>query len=170
MSKVADILPASPVQKGLLYNSRHTAPDNNRNISQVSFDLKGPLEPADLHKAAELLLGRYPHLCARFVTNELASPLLVIPRQYRLAWQTIDLSLLEGYAKVEEGFRKIAESELLARFDPSKSPLLRFVLVRLGSDRHRLIFTYHHLLLDGWSVPIFQRGLFALYDSGGVFS
>src|SRR5262249_18532392 len=48
-----------------------------------------------------------------------------------------------------------------------EAPLLRFGLVRLDIQQHLLVFTNHHVLLDGWSMPVLFRELLALYSSGG---
>ncbi len=45
-------------------------------------------------------------------------------------------------------------------------PLLRFLLARLGADRWRLVVTGHHLLTDGWSMPVLGRELLTLYRAG----
>lgn len=50
------------------------------------------------------------------------------------------------------------------RFDPEDPPLLRFTLVKHATDKHYLIFTNHHLLLDGWSVPVLLQEFFTLYS------
>src|SRR5690606_29226454 len=52
-------------------------------------------------------------------------------------------------------------------FDMTAPPLLRFVLVRTAPERFRLIFTNHHILLDGCSTPILATELFLLYVQGG---
>ncbi|MEU1276594.1 condensation domain-containing protein [Streptomyces sp. NPDC005799] len=49
-----------------------------------------------------------------------------------------------------------------------RSPgLVRFVLLRLAECRHRLVLTNHHILWDGWSLPLLVRELVALYERGG---
>ncbi|MFL6245513.1 MAG: non-ribosomal peptide synthetase, partial [Thermoanaerobaculia bacterium] len=45
--------------------------------------------------------------------------------------------------------------------------MLRFTLIRIDADRHLLLFTSHHVLLDGWSIPILLGELMALYENGG---
>ncbi|WP_143070990.1 condensation domain-containing protein, partial [Streptomyces malaysiense] len=62
----------------------------------------------------------------------------------------------------------VAEEERGRGFDLRRPPLLRWVLVRLGEERHRLILTNHHILLDGWSMPVLFRELFTLYREGGA--
>nr|BFE81282.1 hypothetical protein GCM10020093_038830 [Planobispora longispora] len=60
----------------------------------------------------------------------------------------------------------MAAEERARRFDLARPPLLRFVLVRLAPDAHRLILTNHHILLDGWSTPLLAAELLTLYAEG----
>ena len=53
------------------------------------------------------------------------------------------------------------------RFDFAAAPLVRFTVVRLGAERHRLLFTHHHILMDGWSVPVVVQELLTLYARRG---
>ncbi|MEK8146081.1 condensation domain-containing protein [Streptomyces sp. M10(2022)] len=45
--------------------------------------------------------------------------------------------------------------------------MLRFALAHLDYDRFTLVLTFHHILLDGWSMPVLIQDLFALYGAGG---
>ena len=58
---------------------------------------------------------------------------------------------------------EIAAAERAERFDLAAPPLIRFALVRLTAEDHRLILTGHHILLDGWSLPVLVRELMTLY-------
>ncbi|WP_443047118.1 condensation domain-containing protein, partial [Streptomyces sp. HB2AG] len=78
-----------------------------------------------------------------------------------LPWSEWDLSGLDAAARGAELSRVMGE-ERSRRFDLAVAPLLRCALVRLGEDRHRLVVTNHHILLDGWSMPLLARELFAL--------
>src|SRR5262249_17362737 len=53
------------------------------------------------------------------------------------------------------------------RFDLAEAPLIRCALVRWGSDQHRFVLTNHHILMDGWSMPILVRELLTLYAQDG---
>ena len=58
-------------------------------------------------------------------------------------------------------------ADRLERFDLAAPPLMRFALIRLGAERHRLLISNHHLLMDGWSAPILVRELLQAYAQGG---
>ncbi|QCW27256.1 amino acid adenylation domain-containing protein [Lysobacter enzymogenes] len=165
---VADLLPLTPLQHGLLFHTlyEHEGPDPY--VVQVRFDLDGPLDPTRLRDAARALMQRHPHLSAAFVHRGLEQPVQVIPREIPLDWRRIDLSAHPADARDAEAAR-IAERDRARRFDLAEAPLLRFTLLALGDGaddraRHRLLIANHHILLDGWSLPLLVQELFALYS------
>src|SRR4029079_5389185 len=62
---------------------------------------------------------------------------------------------------------EFAAPDLLERFDGTRPPLLRFALLRLEAERHRLLISNHHLLMGGWAAPILVRELLQAYARGG---
>ena len=165
---VADLLPLTPLQHGLLFHTlyEHEGPDPY--VVQVGFDLDGPLDAAALRDAARALMQRHPHLSAAFVQRGLEQPVQVIPREIPLDWRLIDLSAHPADTRDAEATR-IAERDRSQRFDLAQAPLMRFTLLALGNGtdgrvRHRLLIANHHILLDGWSMPLLVQELFALYS------
>ncbi|TSD82481.1 non-ribosomal peptide synthetase, partial [Mycobacterium sp. KBS0706] len=108
------------------------------------------------------LLARHANLRAAFRHGGLERPVQVILRAAEPPWTELDLSGL-GEAALAEALA----SDRGHRFDLGQGPLIRFMLIRLGPERHRLVITNHHILLDGWSTPLLLRELFALYRAGG---
>ncbi|MEV0281340.1 non-ribosomal peptide synthase/polyketide synthase [Streptomyces sp. NPDC050610] len=157
-----DVLPLSPLQSGLLFHGLYDEQGPDIYTLQVRFDLEGAIDAPALRAAGQALLARHANLRAGFRHEGLSRPVQVIPAEAEAPWRELDLS---GLGETE----REAEAELFLardreeRFDLSRPPLLRFTLLTLGDDRHRLVFTHHHLLLDGWSLPVLARELFALY-------
>ncbi|MFF7192000.1 condensation domain-containing protein, partial [Streptomyces sp. NPDC008222] len=160
--RIQDILPLSPFQEGLLFHSLFDPTDTDVYTVQWAFDLKGTLDAAALRAAAETVLRRHPNLRASFRQRKSGEPVQVIPTEVPLPWQEIDLSA-QGREEAERAAARLLVEDRTTRFDPARPPLLRFTLIRLASDLHRLVFINHHLILDGWSMPLFMRELFTLY-------
>ena len=116
--------------------------------------------------AAEALLERHANLRASFVHDGLSRPVQVIMPEVALPWREVDLSGL-GPAQCEERLAQLLAQERALRFELGRAPLLRFSLIRLAADRHRLLLSNHHLLMDGWSLPVLVRELFVLYGQEG---
>ncbi|KAB2345061.1 non-ribosomal peptide synthetase, partial [Actinomadura rudentiformis] len=159
-----DILPLSPLQQGFFFHALYDADTGSggRDVytAQIVLDLDGPLDAAALRTAADTLLRRHSNLRAAFWHEDLSKPVQVIPRGVELPWEELDVA-------DEAEADAVVARERTRRFDVTAPPLLRFVLVRLGAERHRLVFTNHHILLDGWSTPILATELFTLYVQGG---
>ncbi|MEU5978853.1 amino acid adenylation domain-containing protein [Streptomyces sp. NPDC047315] len=155
---LADVLPATPLQSGLLYHSdAGGGPDPY--VVQLVLDLAGDVDHGRLRAAAASLLRRHPHLGGAFALAGPAGPLCVVPQDVELPWRTVDPA--SGPLTEEELRDELAQDR--GPFSPHRPPLLRFTLARTGARRWSLAFTHHHALLDGWSVPILLRELFALY-------
>lgn len=153
MSKLADILPLSPLQQGLFFHA--LLDERDVYAAQLVIDFEGSLDVVAMRDAAAGLLARHANLRAGFRQRKTGEPVQLVHREVDLPWEEID-----GGDPDE-----IAARERARRFDMARPPLVRFVLVRTGAG-HRLIFTSHHILLDGWSMPVLAREFFTRYLGG----
>ncbi|WP_158515668.1 condensation domain-containing protein, partial [Kitasatospora sp. MBT63] len=163
---LADVLPLAPLQEGLLFQVQYDRDGVDVYNVQLVLELRGPLDTGDLRAAVHALLRRHPNLRAGFWQHDLDRPVQFVPHEALPAWQEADLGGLDPDARAE-GLRRFVAEDRARRFDPAVPPLLRAGLVRLGPDHHTLVLTTHHLLLDGWSMPLLVRELFALYGQRG---
>ena len=161
---MAEVWPLPPLQEGLLFHALYDADAPDVYTVQHFFDLAGPVDPARLRAAGQGLLERHVNLRAGFRVLGSGLAVQVIPAQVVLPWREVDLS---GEADPLAAVEALARQDRERRFDLGAPPLLRFVLARLGSGRWRLVVTGHHLLTDGWSMPVLGRELLALYWAGG---
>ncbi|GAA3212009.1 amino acid adenylation domain-containing protein [Actinocorallia longicatena] len=159
-SNLEDVLPLAPLQQGLYFHALYDG-DSDVYSAQLVLDLTGPLDAAALRAAAEAVLRRHANLRTSFRTRKQGDPVQVVHKEVRLPWEEIDLT------GRPEGLDEVIEREKNVRWDLTKPPLIRFALVRTGPESHKLICTNHHLLLDGWSTPVLNTELFALYLSRG---
>ena len=161
-----EVLPLSPLQEGLLFHALYDPQGPDLYTVQIVLGLDGPLDSDALREAAEALLERHGNLRASFVHEGLSRPVQVIVPEAALPWSEADLSGL-GPAQCEERLAQLLAKERSLRFEPGRGPLLRFSLIRVGRQGYRLVLTIHHLLLDGWSLPVVLRELFELYKHRG---
>ncbi|WP_405710348.1 MULTISPECIES: non-ribosomal peptide synthetase [unclassified Streptomyces] len=159
-ARIADVLPLSPLQEGLLFHSARQTEGPDPYLVQARF-LIGPAITGDAVRAAvAALLDRHPNLRACFRHERLDRPVQVVPKAIRVPWAEVDLTGLapdEADARTEEVLRKDAA----LRFDVARPPLVRATFLRLDSGAE-LIVSFHHILLDGWSMPVVERDLAAL--------
>ncbi|RAU89809.1 non-ribosomal peptide synthetase, partial [Mycobacterium colombiense] len=163
--RIADVLPLTPLQEGLLFHagSRRDGRDQLEDhlyAVQLDLTLTGPLDADRLRDAMHTVVGRHPHLVARFC-EEFDEPVQIIPADPALAWRHLE-TRPNGSAP-EERIQRLCAAERAAVYDLADQPAVRAALIRTGDDRHRLVLTIHHIVLDGWSVPILLNETFACY-------
>ena len=164
--QIEDVLPLSPLQEGLLFHALYDAHARDVYTVQLELDLAGALDSTALQSAVQALVGRHASLRAGFWHERLSRPVQIIVPQVAVPWRKIDLSLLEETQREQQLTRLLSE-ERTERFDLTAPPLMRFMLIRLAADQHRLVLTNHHLLMDGWSAPVLVRELLTLYAHKG---
>ncbi|WP_104478730.1 non-ribosomal peptide synthetase [Actinokineospora auranticolor] len=165
-SSVEDVWPLSPLQEGMLYHSALDTDGLDTYTVQTVYGIDGPLDAARLRASWQALVARHAALraCFRYVSG--ARMVQVIARDAEIPWRETDLSgLPEDIADGEVD--RLAAAELADRLRIDAAPLTKLHLVRLAPDRHRLVHTLHHVLVDGWSMPIIHRELAAIYAAGG---
>ena len=161
-----DVWPLSPMQEGMVFHALYDEGGTDVYVVQHVLNLIGSLDVAALKTSWETLLTRHASLRAAFVQLGSGKLAQVVAGRVELPWRMTDASgLVEEEALGHAAAVSAEERE--RRFDLAVPPLLRFVLVRFASDRHRLVITHHHILMDGWSMPVMLRELSATYAASG---
>ncbi|MCV7089397.1 non-ribosomal peptide synthetase, partial [Mycobacterium interjectum] len=157
---VEDVMALSPLQQGLFAMTSLTDPGaGDPYVIAMAADVAGPLDVALLRDCAATMLTRHPNLRASFVHGNLSRPVQVIPSAVEVPWRQVRAAPDEVEALEGEERRR--------RFDLGRGPLIRFLLVELPDRRWHLVIVAHHLVIDGWSLPLFVSELLALYRAGG---
>ncbi|MFJ3829410.1 amino acid adenylation domain-containing protein [Streptomyces sp. NPDC090046] len=165
---LTDVLPLSPLQRGLFFQAEFDRQGMDAYTLQVVMDIGGELDVAALRAAATALLDRNPALRARFREREQGDPVQLIPAAVELPWTEHDLTSAADPGA--EAVRRTDE-EWLDRFDVTGGPLTRFTVYRLGAERHRVVWTTHHILVDGWSLSaVLAEELVTLWGNGADLS
>ncbi|MBB4685797.1 non-ribosomal peptide synthetase [Amycolatopsis jiangsuensis] len=154
-----DILPLSPLQEGLLFHAEEAASagDTDPYTVHLAVDLAGEVDEHRLREAAVRLVARHTALRSCFRRRKNGEPVQLVVRAVEPEWSFHDV-------QDAETAEAIAAADRAKPFDLSRPPLVRFTVLRLGSARHRLLVTHHHIVLDGWSLPLIVRELLALYE------
>ncbi|MBX9856136.1 MAG: amino acid adenylation domain-containing protein, partial [Gemmatimonadaceae bacterium] len=155
---VDEILPLAPLQEGLLFHALFDTTGPDVYVTQLVLLFSGVIDGAALRTAVEMLVERHANLRAAFI-EEGPRPVQVIPHHVAIPWR-------EAAVSDEAALTRWMEADRLVRFDMRQPPLLRLALVRVGATEWRVVLTMHHLLIDGWSIPILVRELDHLYKEG----
>ncbi|QIB41839.1 non-ribosomal peptide synthetase [Streptomyces aureoverticillatus] len=163
---LADVWPLTAMQDGLLFHAELAGASFDAYQMQLVFHLNGEVDGARMRAAGQALLERYPTLRAAFVMADDGRRVQLVHEHVELPWAEYDLSDLADGERAQRLKRHLAE-EHARHFDPATAPLVRMSLVKLAADRWELVFTAHHVLFDGWSLPLVMEDLLRLYGSAG---
>ncbi|WP_042703453.1 non-ribosomal peptide synthetase, partial [Azospirillum sp. B506] len=165
--ELEDLYPLSPMQQGMLFHALEGAAEGTTPyVTQLAVDVEG-LEEERFAAAWGWVTARHAVLRTGFLWGgDLAAPLQAV-------WGRVDdaVSVLDWRdrgAGLDEALRGLEREERARGFDLARPPLQRVVLVRLGAGRHRLIWTSHHLLLDGWSSARLVGEALSHYRGGDI--
>ncbi|WP_330178910.1 amino acid adenylation domain-containing protein [Nocardia sp. NBC_01503] len=159
--RLDDVLPLTPLQRGLLFQAQFAAGGADGYSVQAVIDVEADLEWDRLTAAARALVRRHEVLRAAFVQSQ-ERAVQVISAQVE-----VPCAYLEAFDATETELDEIAARELWTPFDVARPPLIRFLCIALGQRRFRIVITNHHLILDGWSMPLLFAELVGLYETHG---
>ncbi len=160
-TNVEDVYPLSPMQRGMLFH-RLLTPEDDVYFDRLTCTLEGDLDRAAFRRAWQTVIERHAVLRTAFVWEKVQEPVQMVCRRLPLDWQEEDWSGLPP-AEREERWRLFLAADRRRGIDLGRPPLLRFFLARTAEREHRFAWTHHHILLDGWSLPLLLQELFVAY-------
>lgn len=152
MAEVEDILKLSPLQEGLLFHSLY-APGTGLYTEQRWCVVKGELDTELFRKAWTQVINRHRALRAEFHWEETDEPVQVIYDEVTVEWAT----------NLDGEFEDFLEADRERGFELDRGPLIRFALFPRPDGDHYFVWTFHHLLMDGWGNGVLIREVFASY-------
>ncbi|NYI04382.1 non-ribosomal peptide synthetase [Allostreptomyces psammosilenae] len=161
-----DVLPVSPLQEGFFFHAQFDTSATDVYLVQQTVELDGPVDAAALRRAVLDLVERHAPLRTGYRQLPDGRVVQLVAGRVTVPWRQVDLDPAGGPDRWRAGVESVAAEERADRFDLARPPLLRCALVRAGARRHWLVLTLHHIVADGWSVPIMLRELLALYAPG----
>ena len=152
-------LPLAPLQHGMLFHAL-AAPGSGVDIEQMVCTLRAPVQAPLLQAAWEQVVARHTILRTAFCWED--EPVQVVHSHVALPWSEEDWSAVSDDDRTRQ-LADLLRADRHRGFAMDVAPLLRLTLLRFGAADHRLVWTFHHALLDGRSFPIVLGEVFALY-------
>jgi amino acid adenylation domain-containing protein len=158
---IQDICPLTPMQAGLLFHALYDA-DSEAYFVQMDFRVLGDLRLDGFEAGWEWLCRRHAVLRSVFMYEGLSHPVQVILKERRPAIAFADLSEL-AEARRREHLERYKEDDRTRGFQLQHEPPMRFGVFRWSPSVHIIVWSYHHILLDGWCLDILQREFTEVY-------
>nr|APZ78729.1 nonribosomal peptide synthetase [Myxococcus sp.] len=161
---IEDIYELAPMQHGMLFHAL-LEPSAGMYVEQLSCAVRGTLPIERWKEAWQHVLARHPILRSAFLWEGLEKPLQVVSIEAEVPWRLEDLRGMPGDAQ-QRWVETFLREDRLQGFDLGTPPLIRCALLRLDDERTLFVWTYHHLLLDGWCFSIVLREVLGAFEEG----
>ncbi|GAA3958008.1 hypothetical protein Aau02nite_08100 [Amorphoplanes auranticolor] len=158
---VEDVYPLTAMQAGMAFHGLEPGA-HGVYFQQTTFVLDGVEDPGLLARAWQQVVDRTPVLRTSVAWDGLGEPVQIVHRGVRVPVTHLDWT---GYGDADrrDHLRKLLDRDRAEGLDLTRAPLLRLVLVRLSATEVRVVWTFHHLLLDGWSIFQVLSDVFACH-------
>jgi amino acid adenylation domain-containing protein/non-ribosomal peptide synthase protein (TIGR01720 family) len=165
LENVEDVYALTPMQQGMLFHAI-TEPGSGVFVDQIAARLRGPLDVPRFTRAWSDVVRRHAALRTAFLWDGLDEPLQVVRGTVEVGWTQEDWTDLDEAAR-ERRLEALLERDRHRDFELAAAPLVRMTLAREAASAWRWVWTFHHLILDGWSASVVLRELLAIYDALG---
>jgi amino acid adenylation domain-containing protein len=147
---IESIYPLTELQHGMLFHANYDY-RSSVYVESLTFSIHGNLN-VDIFKSAwEKVIERHSALRTFFVWKNRDNPLQIVRRTANLPWEEQDWRHI-AKADQSEHLRSYLKADQEQGFELSKAPLVRLMLARKDSNTYQLAWSYHHIIMDGWSV------------------
>ncbi|MDO8992152.1 MAG: condensation domain-containing protein, partial [Daejeonella sp.] len=152
MSKIADIYPLSHTQQGILYHTVYES-DNDLYHNQLSFVVNGNPDLQIFKQAWQEVILRYEVLRTSFHWENMEKPMQVVHHNAAPEWKYDDWSSLNSKQQ-EAAIINYLQTDKQNRFPLDKPCLMRIATFRISAESLQVVWSFHHLILDGWCLPL----------------
>jgi hypothetical protein len=163
MNNVEDIYPLTPAQQGMLFHTLYD-PVSGIYVEQLSWIHDGDMDVVAFERAWQEVIKRHAVLRTGFFIEGLNEPLQVVRRQANLSIDQHDWRSLSA-AELHERLEAFLKDDRLRGFELAKAPLMRLALFKLSARACRVVWSHHHMLLDGWSTFLILKEVLQFYDA-----
>ena len=157
--------PLTPTQQALLFHVL-LYDDSDLGFLQVRTDFEGPFARPAFERAWMKVIERHSVLRTSFSPqSEMADePLQIVHRTVHLPlvvhdWRTVSPE------EQNERLATLLREDRAQGFDLSVAPVMRLFIIHVDDERTQVVWSGHHLLLDGWSWSLVFEEVFRFYEA-----
>ncbi|MGG0640250.1 amino acid adenylation domain-containing protein [Bacillus altitudinis] len=161
--QVQDMYYLSPMQEGMLFHTLHHQ-EKGFYVEQMDMNVKGTLRYDLLEKSMNIIVERYDIFRTVFLHEKVKRPVQVVLKNRPFQLDVVDIQDLSESEQLER-IDRFKQKDQLRGFDLSKDLLMRASVFQTGPSSYRWIWSYHHILLDGWCFGLVVQELFAIYHA-----
>ncbi|MDT0125669.1 non-ribosomal peptide synthase/polyketide synthase [Paenibacillus sp. RRE4] len=161
IGELENVYTLTPLQKGMLFHSLLDA-DSEAYFEQVTFDLHGSLNVEAFAKGLDTLVQRNEALRTNFITGWRDEPIQVVFRERKCEVYFEDIRSVSG-EDLEKTMADFVSADKANKFDLAQGSLMRVTVLRTGDESYHVIWSHHHILMDGWCMSFMIKEVFDTY-------
>ncbi|QNR66951.1 amino acid adenylation domain-containing protein [Paenibacillus peoriae] len=163
VGEIENIYSLTPMQKGMWF---HNALDRQTAayFEQTRFTMRGALDVQLFERSWMELAKRHLVLRANFVKGPAGEPLQIIYRDKPVGFEYEELLHLQVDEK-QAYLDKKAEDDKRRGFDMEYDALVRVTILRTEEQSYHVLWSFQHILMDGWCLAQLTQELFEIYSA-----
>jgi amino acid adenylation domain-containing protein/non-ribosomal peptide synthase protein (TIGR01720 family) len=161
ITNIETIYSLNPLQKGLLFHML-CDPNSDQYFTQITMEYVGELDQEKFKKSWEIIIAQHDILRTRFVWKGIKEPLQIVHKKIGMMWHEEDWSSKKTCEQDRHLNKFLCEDRKIG-FDFNVPGLMRFSLIKLADNRYQFVWSHHHMILDGWCLPILLKELNETY-------
>ncbi|WP_025028836.1 condensation domain-containing protein, partial [Caldalkalibacillus mannanilyticus] len=163
IGEIENIYRLTPMQKGMLFHSQMD-PQSGAYFEQTIFNMQGRLNIELFKDSFEKLVKRHAILRTNFYSEWKEEPLQVVYRTKNIDFYYEDLRKL-AQNESEAYIEKFMEQDKKRSFDLRQDALMRLSILHIENTSYRFIWSFHHILMDGWCLPVLLKEVIEMYEA-----
>ncbi|PFL12643.1 non-ribosomal peptide synthetase, partial [Bacillus cereus] len=161
IGEIENVYPLTPMQKGMLFHSLMN-PQSEAYFEQTTFDVEGSMNIEAFVRSLEQLIQRHAIFRTNFLNVGNDEPLQIVYRNRKVDFHYEDLHEMEESSR-EEWMKKYTTEDKERGFNLAEDALMRMTILRIEAQMYRVIWSFHHILMDGWCIPLVTKEIFETY-------
>ncbi|MGM7721814.1 amino acid adenylation domain-containing protein [Metabacillus sp. Hm71] len=160
---IQDIYTLTPVQQSMIFHHIYS-PDSSVTVEQTVFSIESKLNIKEFEQVWQTILDRHDSLRTSYHWAGLEEPVQVVHRNLKVPFQVVDWTNLSKHERMKS-LEMLLEEDRKKGFDLSEPPLMRILVVKRGESAYDVVWTHHHLQVDGWCNSILFKEIGEIYKA-----
>ncbi|QXU43276.1 non-ribosomal peptide synthetase [Pedobacter sp. D749] len=161
-NKIQSVYPLTPMQEGMLFHFLYDEKDSAY-FEQVSYALKGVLNIDIFKKSVAQLVSRHDALRTSIVYEGVSNPMQVVLTEREIQFQYKDLRQKGNDILKSQCIEQYKAEDKEKSFNLTNDILIRIAVLQTHADVFEIIWSYHHIIMDGWCIGILSKEFYTIY-------
>ena len=159
--EIETIYLANSLQQGFVYHALNQGDIDDAYFVQIVWKYKNPLKQERLKDAWNIAVSKYEVLRLRFAWDE--ELVQIIDKNGMIDWQYFDLSDIQDPFNQKKYIKDFQKKDREIKFQLDMGNLARVTLFKHSEEEYTCVFSNHHAILDGWSLPVLLNDIHKIY-------